>query len=95
MDTKAKDLLRFQINRNIVVLYKRFLNTLEDVRNDHNIMLNKLDIALPREYNNTLNNVDYFSDDKYDYWRKRILDQGNESIRELERLIEQFNVDLK
>lgn len=95
MEEKAGELLRFQINRGIIVLSKRLLNLLEDLRQDHNVMLDKLESQLPPNYNKTLQDVDYYTDDKYDYLRKKILDLSNEQIRELERLLTKFDVNLK
>ena len=94
MEEKAGELLRFQINRGIIILSKRLLNLLEDLRQDHNVMLDKLESSFESE-DNTLKDVDYFTDDKYDYMRKKVLDLSNEQIRELERLIEKFNVNIK
>ena len=36
----------------------------------------------------TLKNVDYFDENKYNYLRKRILDLGNETIREIDKTVD-------
>lgn len=91
-DPNIKEYLMFQIHRNIVNLYKRYLNLIEDIQEEHTNMLNKLnkDINLER-----LKNVDYFDDNKYNYLRKRILDLGNETIREIEKNFDFLNIDIK
>lgn len=61
---KTKELLSFQVKRNVGKVYKVSLNILES--------LNKKGIV---------NNEDFVK------YRKKILDTGNDSIRELEDLI--------
>jgi hypothetical protein len=87
INLKLKDLLSFQIHRNIINLYKRYLNLVEDIQEEHINMLNKLNIKVDME---TLKNVDYFDENKYNYMRKRILDLGNETIREIDKTLELF-----
>ena len=85
INLKLKDLLAFQINRNIINLYKRYLNLLEDLQEEHVNMLNKLNKKVDLE---TLKNVDYFDENKYNYIRNRILDLGNDTYREIEKTLE-------
>lgn len=92
MDNQANSLLNFQIRRDIVSLYKRFLTIVEDIRHDHQSMLQKLEKELPPQYHYLLRNGDYFSMDKSSYIRKKILDAGNESIRGMDEQIRQFDV---
>jgi hypothetical protein len=94
MQDKAnlKEYLMFQIHRNVVNLYKRYLNIIEDVQEDHTNMLNKLNKEIDLE---KLKNVDYFDDNKYNYLRKKILDLGNETIREIEKNFDFLNIEIK
>jgi hypothetical protein len=62
------------------------------MQEDHINMLNKLNSKVDLE---TLKNVDYFDENKYNYIRKKILDSGNEAIREIERNLEKLNFTLK
>jgi hypothetical protein len=84
---KFKDLLSFQVHRNIINLYKRYLNLIEDLQEEHLNMLNKLNSKIDQE---TLKNVDYFDENKYNYLRKRVLDLGNETIREIDKTLDLF-----
>jgi hypothetical protein len=84
---KIKDLLSFQTHRNIINLYKRYLNIIEDLQEEHLNMLNKLNSKIDQE---TLKNVDYFDENKYNYLRKRVLDLGNETIREIDKTLDLF-----
>jgi len=85
VNLKLKDLLSFQIHRNIVNLYKRYLNLIEDLQKEHVNMLNKLNSKIDQQ---TLKNVDYFDENKYNYIRKKILDLGNETAREIDKALE-------
>jgi ethanolamine utilization cobalamin adenosyltransferase len=85
VNLKLKDLLSFQIHRNIVNLYKRYLNLIEDLQEEHVNMLNKLNSKIDQQ---TLKNVDYFDENKYNYIRKKILDLGNETAREIDKALE-------
>ncbi len=82
---KLKDLLSFQVHRNIINLYKRYLNMIEDLQEEHVNMLNKLNSKVDQE---TLKNVDYFDENKYNYLRKKVLDLGNETIREINKVLD-------
>jgi len=69
MEENLKDLLKFQVNRNVINVYKDFLNIAEDLHRDGHI-----------------------KNEKYQFLRKRILDKGNDCIRELEILINKFDL---
>lgn len=91
-EDKLKSFVHFQIQRNVIALYKKYINLIEDMQEDHLNMLNKLNSKVDLE---TLKNVDYFDENKYNYIRKKILDSGNEAIREIERNLEKLNFTLK
>jgi hypothetical protein len=44
---------------------------------------------------NTLKNIDYFDDNRYNYLRKKILDIGNETIREIEKNFDFIKMEFK
>ena len=87
-----KEYILFQINRNITNLYKRYLNLIEDLQEEHVNMLNKLNSKIDQD---TLKNVDYFDENRYNYIRKKILDLGNEIFREVEKNFEFLNVQIQ
>jgi hypothetical protein len=82
-----KEILTFQVHRNVVNLYKRYLNLIEDLQEEHISMLNKLNKKIDLE---TLKNIDYFDENRYNYIRKKILDLGNETIREINKSLDFF-----
>lgn len=91
-EDKLREFVYFQMQRNIISLYKKYINLIEDLQEDHINMLNKLNKKIDLE---TLKNVDYFDENKYNYIRKKILDNGNEAIREIERSLEKLTFKLK
>jgi len=91
---QLKELLEFQINRNIINLYKSFLIMMEDMHDQHDNNFRKLKQALPEEID-LIDQADYWDDSRMDYLRKKILDKGNDSLREILGQLEQFNLTTK
>jgi len=91
-DNKVKDYVSFQIHKSLVDLYKRYLNLIEDIQEDHKTMVEKLNNKID---SNTLKNIDYFDNNKYNYLRKKILDIGNDAIREIEKNFEFIQMEFK
>ncbi len=91
---KLNELLEFQVNRNIINLYKSFLIMMEDMHQQHHSSFTKLKIAMP-ENAHLIDQADYWDEERMDHLRKRILDSGNHSLRELVGQIEQFNLTTK
>lgn len=87
-----KDILLFQIKRRITLLYKNFISMVEDIGEDHEAMMVRLESKMPPEYSKILDDYDYFNEDKYKYLRKKILDLGNDAIREIEENMKQFKI---
>ena len=81
-DLNANDLLRFQARRNITGLYKSFLILIEDLEKDQQIQFSKLKEAMP-EHKSLLDQAEFLDSGKSNYIRKKILDAGNNAIREL------------
>lgn len=90
---KLKELLEFQINRNIINLYKSFLIILEDMQDEHKSNFNKLKDAIP-ENNELINQADYWDESKMEYIRKKVLDQGNNTQREILGHLDKFNLTI-
>jgi len=80
-EEKIKEYLRFQLNRNVISLYKKYFEMIDDIKQEHKLMLQKMEKASSKEF---VENIDYFSEDKYNYIRKKILDSGNDAIRNIE-----------
>ena len=89
---QLKELLTFQINRGIVNLYKKYFLIIQDLKQEHEILLEKVAQETSPDFPQK---IDYFTEDKYNYIRKKILDAGNDSIRELEKTLEVIDVRFK
>lgn len=90
----AEKLLAFQSKKDIINLYKQLLVAVEDLKEDHLSMLFKLSEAFPNDLK-TIQNLDYFDDEKANYIRKKILDYGNEAIRQFESNFKNYTVEFK
>lgn len=86
----VKDIISFQVHRNIVNLYKKYFELTEDLLRDHKVFLSKLQETTP-----DIESLDYFTDSRYDHIRKRILDSGNDCVREIEKALEFVDIKLK
>ena len=92
---QAQDLLEYCYVRNTKALFKGFLMLVEDLRYEHKNNFNKLKEALPEEYQDLLVQADYFDDDKFEHVRKRILDMGNENLRNFSTEFEKFSISFR
>lgn len=64
----------------------------EDMKKDHDFHYEKLYNEIPKEYHSVLRTADHFTDEKVSWIRKRILDFGNESIRNLDLKLDNYTV---
>lgn len=91
---KAQDFLNDRSDHHVKFLFKSYLLMLEDLKKTHEINFNKLYDELPKEYHSLINMADYFDEDYYQNYRKKILDIGNSVLRdynsELENLVVEF-----
>ena len=88
----AEGILKKHCQRNTVSLFKGFLVMLEDLQKEHQIHFNKLRKNLPKDTLPILEQADYFDEEKLQHLRKRTLDIGNETIRNIEGELENFTI---
>jgi hypothetical protein len=67
---------------------------MEDMHDQHDSNFRKLKRSLP-EGIDLINQADYWDDERMDYLRKKILDQGNDALREIIGHLEKFNLTTK
>lgn len=91
----AKGLLQFQVEKDVKYLYKRLLGELEDLRNQHVSMLIRLEKVLPQQYHQLLKAANFFDEKEFAYRRKRVLDAGNETARNLVDQVGRFDIDFE
>ena len=90
----AKEFLDERSDHHIRFLFKSFLEVLEDLKSHHDINFNKLYDSLPDDYEELINMSDYFDEEYFSKYRKKVLDLGNSVLRdynsELENLVVEF-----
>jgi hypothetical protein len=82
----SNDFVQLQVQKEVSRLFKVFLETIESLQLDHKIFISKLEEIDPE-----LVNLDYFTQEKYDHLRKRVLDSGNETSRSLLSFLEFYD----
>ena len=88
----AKKNLEELSNDEISRLSKMMLIMVEDMKQDHDFHYEKLYKNIPKKYHPIIDTADHFTPDKANWTRKRILDCGNESIRNLCSTIDNYQV---
>ena len=88
----AKKKLSKDSTSEISSLFKLMLMMVEDMKKDHDFHYEKLYNEIPNEYHSVLRAADHFTDEKVSWIRKRILDFGNESIRNLDSKLDNYSV---
>lgn len=89
---KIKSYIQFQINRNIISLYKKYFEITEDLYQEHQSLLSKVEEETSSDFSK---NIDYFDEKKYNYIRKKILDAGNDAIRTIDSSFQSIDILLK
>lgn len=83
-DYISKAEINFQTRKHITYLFKGFLELLETIQKEHDINFEKLEKSLPH-HKNLIDMANYLDAAKFSYYRKKILDRGGETIRNLEK----------
>lgn len=78
----------FHSKKHITYLFKNFLTLLEDVKFDHDVNYKKLYGIVGEDKQEVLEMGDFLDQQKFQHYRKKILDLGNASIRSLEKDLE-------
>jgi hypothetical protein len=81
-----------QYKRSITDLFKDMLKIVEDMKNDHTYHYDKLYENIPAEYHPVIKTADHFTAEKSAWIRKKILDMGNESLRDFSSEMENVSV---
>ena len=89
----AKKNLNTRSNNEIISFFKMMLMMVEDMKKDHDFHYEKLYKEIPEEYHAIIRAADHFTEDKVCWIRKRILDYGNESIRNMQKELENYRVN--
>ena len=90
MDAKIN--LNRESHEEISRLFKMMLLLVEDMKKDHDFHYEKLYENIPDEYHKIINAANHFTPQKVNWIRKRILDVGNESIRNFGSALDNYTV---
>jgi len=91
----AEKMLSLNLKDNTKRLFVDFLTLIEDLHIDHSVNFNKLYESIPSEYHNLISQADYFGEEKRKYLRKKVLDYGNNAIRNIENDSNKFIISFK
>lgn len=91
-DERLKDYMAFQLSRNVISLYKKLFEIVEDIKQEHTAMLQKVEKKTSKEF---IDSIDYLDDNKINYIRKKILDSGNDAVRNIENNFKAVTITLK
>ncbi len=84
--------LQKKYKQSITRLFKETLRLVEDMKQDHDYHYKKLYDNIPEEYHAIINTANHFDDDKSTWIRKRVLDVGNECLRDFATEMENYSV---
>jgi len=87
-----KELLKQQNRRLTTALFKSFLGILQEIQQKNLAIISNLSKQFPPDFVNKINIMDFA---EYSRLRKRILDEGNDIIRESETLLDSFDITIK
>ena len=93
--SREQENLHFTVIRLMTALFKTYLMMTQDVLVNHQEMLDKISQFIPESELDKLDLVDYLDENKYNHMRKRILDIGNDAIREWEKILQNYEVSFK
>ena len=79
------------VQRNITKLFKSLLDVADDIKQSNSVMLSKVQRETSPKY---VQDVNYLTPAAMDHIRKKVLDLGNESIREISSVLECFNLEV-
>ncbi len=89
---QAKASLQQRQRRLVTALFKEFLEILGEVRASHDEFYGNLLEKLPPEFVPVLAIGNPLSEEKYQRLRKKVLDKGNDIIRESELELDRYSV---
>lgn len=89
---KAQNFLEQRHKQSMTSLFKTMLKLVEDMKADHDFHYKKLYENIPSEYHPIINTANHFDDEKFLWIRKKILDTGNESLRDFASELENYTI---
>mgnify|MGYP003627331347 CR=1 FL=1 len=93
--TELKDMISFQVHRNVINLYKKYFEITEDLLREHKVFIDRIGKMSLDDISESIHNLDYFTEERFNQVRKKILDAGNDAVREIDKTLEFVTVNLK
>ena len=93
MAQDLKEVLEFQIRRNTNRLCKSLLIKLEDLKFNQEILQQQVEQSIPEEFRDNIELLKLINEKQFVQLRKRILDYGNDHIRDLLSEIENYKIE--
>jgi len=90
-EDRSRRFVEAESKRMITKLFKYYLSSLEELRYQHQVAIDRLKADFSPEQIEIINYLDFH---RYSMIRKRILDNGNETIRDLHNFLENFDFKL-
>ena len=87
----AQNFLAEKSDRALRALFRGFLIILEDINREHSINFGKLRDSLPEDID-LIDMADYFDEERFAAYRKKVLDLGNGILRDYQTELENFEV---
>ena len=81
--------VQFIVQRNITKLFKSLLDVVDDIKQQNSSMLLKVSRETNTRY---IQDINYLTPEMMDHIRKKVLDLGNESIREIGSTLDCFEL---
>jgi len=91
----AEQIFLFTSKRSVTVLFKDFLQLLEELKEQHDESMFALMKELPEDQKHKVVLANHFTEDFMKRARKRVLSSGNDCYRNIEECVKNFNFDLK
>ncbi len=85
------NLVSLLVRKEITRLYKGFLETIEDLKQENSMLIDKVARHCAPEFAEDIN---YFTEEKHNHLRKRVLDDGNQAIREIDNCLNLFDYNI-
>lgn len=90
-----RQLVQSTCSRHVTNLFKEFLGILQDLGDEHEEALDKLENALPQEYHQYISLADHFTDEKGQRLRSEVLRRGNNCSRAIIDELEKYDIEFK
>lgn len=86
------EFLKAKVELAIKRVMRNYLIVLEEITDQHDEAMNKLIDALPPEHQAKVILADHFTDAKFEATRRRILNVGNDAIREIQEQVDNLRI---